>query len=148
VRKNTGFAPLETRLYKFKKPAMKFFCPLCRTERAFTIRPSLNAKHHIQIALISLCLMGLTHSFMGWRAFFWFFFVWSAFELAVRILFKREIPCPHCGFDASWYKRDVVKARSKVEEFWQRTNGQEPDITNKLSSSVSGDEILNSDLSA
>jgi len=124
VRENPAHLPLETRLYKFKNPAMKFFCPLCRTERAFTIKPHLNAKQHIQIAIISFCLMGLTYSFMGWRSIFWFFLVWSFFELAVRILFKKEIPCPHCGFDAAWYKRDVTVARAKVKQFWNTAKGK------------------------
>jgi hypothetical protein len=55
---------------------------------------------------------------MGMRSAFVFFVIWFGFEAAVRVLFKQELPCPHCGFDASWYKRDVKIARRKVEEFW------------------------------
>jgi ribosomal protein L37E len=51
---------------------------------------------------------------------FSFFLYWACFEAGRRIFFSREIPCPHCGFDASWYKRDVKVARRKVDEFWQK----------------------------
>jgi hypothetical protein len=40
------------------------------------------------------------------------------FEGIRRMLFSRQVPCPHCGFDASWYKRDVKVARRLVGEFW------------------------------
>ena len=35
-------------------------------------------------------------------------------------MLKSEIPCPYCGFDASWYKKDVKIARKKVQEFWKK----------------------------
>ncbi len=158
MTKNTRHRPLETRLFKFKKPVMKFFCPLCSTARAFTISPRLSPKNHIQIALITLSLIGMTYSFMGWRAIFWFFFVWSAFEFAVKVLFKKEIPCPHCGFDASWYKRDVVKAREKVNEFWEKNQTELPSqkgvvapeavVASQLQADKLAAEKLNQDLSA
>jgi hypothetical protein len=56
---------------------------------------------------------------MSFRAGFVFFIYWFGFEATVRLLFKKDLPCPHCGFDASWYKRDVRVTRQKVEEFWQ-----------------------------
>ena len=34
--------------------------------------------------------------------------------------YRKEIPCPHCGFDASWYKKDVKIARRLVKEFWDK----------------------------
>jgi hypothetical protein len=46
--------------------------------------------------------------------------VWGAMEFSLRLLFKKEIPCPHCGFDATWYKKDMKVARQKVKEFWDK----------------------------
>ncbi len=55
---------------------------------------------------------------MQWKGAFSFFLVWAFFEAALRLNFRKEVPCPHCGFDASWYKKDVNVARRKVDEFW------------------------------
>jgi hypothetical protein len=44
------------------------------------------------------------------------------FELSIRTDFKKQVPCPHCGFDATWYKKDVKVARSVVKEFWDQKN--------------------------
>lgn len=59
---------------------------------------------------------------MGVKSFFVFFIVWGIFEAALRVVFKKEIPCPHCGFDATWYKKDVKVARDKVKVFWDSKN--------------------------
>jgi len=63
--------------------------------------------------------MLLTHSFMKERMLFWPVVVWAAFEAIYKIFFRKEIPCPHCGFDATWYKKDVKVSRRLVEEFWE-----------------------------
>ena len=62
------------------------------------------------------------YPFFGLRSLVVFFMVWGAMEFSLRFLFKKEIPCPHCGFDASWYKKDVKVARQKVKEFWDQKN--------------------------
>ena len=57
---------------------------------------------------------------MEFISFASFFAVWGTFELFQRCRFRKEIPCPYCGFDASWYKRDVKIARKIVGEFWAK----------------------------
>lgn len=111
--------PLSRRIFKHKNPSMRFFCPLCGTERAFTYRPRLSQKNYFQIAVSGLFLAVITYPLLKVAALFSVFVVWGAAEFAVRTLFRKEIPCPHCGFDASWYKKDVKVARKKVKEFWQ-----------------------------
>lgn len=59
---------------------------------------------------------------MGTTGFSVFFLIWGLFELVIRSDFKKQIPCPHCGFDASDYKRDVKVAREKVKQFWDQKN--------------------------
>ena len=58
------------------------------------------------------------------------FVIWALFELFIRTLFRREIPCPHCGFDASWYRKDVKMARRLVKDFWENeaSDSTEPEI--------------------
>lgn len=112
--------PLEYRTFKHKDPKMEFFCPLCGTKRAFNSTPRLSFKNFCQIALSSLLVGGAFYPVMGIRSFFVFFIFWALFEAAVRMNFRKEIPCPHCGFDASWYKRDVTVAKRKVQDFWDK----------------------------
>jgi hypothetical protein len=69
---------------------------------------------------------------MSFRAGFVFFVYWLGFEATVRLLFKKDLPCPHCGFDASWYKRDVRITRQKVEEFWKAQQQKEQNKTTEL----------------
>ncbi len=117
--------PLATRIYHLKRPIEKFFCPLCRTERAFSLRPGLNNMHYTQIGFISLLLIAFSFNRMLAVSFIFFPIVWAIFEVSIKLRFKKEIPCPHCGFDASWYKRDVRVAKKLVTEFWQKNKKQE-----------------------
>lgn len=112
--------PLISRTFRLKNPAKEFFCPLCSTKRAFTISPRLQVHNYFQISMMSIFLAMICYPLMEWRGVFFFFPVWIGFEASVRILFRREIPCPHCGFDASWYQRDVKVTRRLVQEFWDK----------------------------
>ncbi len=110
---------IDTRQYKYRNPAMTFYCPLCRTERAITVRPGLKPLHFVQMACVTGFLVWASWSLMGLGSFIWFFIVWGIFEAVLRATFRKEVPCPHCGFDASWYKRDVKVARKLVSDFWE-----------------------------
>ena len=123
--------PLESREYTYKNATKNFYCPLCRTERAVTISPRLTTKNYVQIFLTSLVLGAALYPLMSVRSFFVFFVVWAAFEIAVRTDFKKQVPCPHCGFDATWYKRDVKVARKLVKEFWEAKNASNADASSQ-----------------
>lgn len=110
--------PLVSRVYKYKNQASTFFCPLCRSERGISISPRLTKKNYLQILLTSIVLGSFLFPFIGVKCFFIFFVSWGVFELAVRTDYKKQIACPHCGFDATWYKRDVKVARQIVKDFW------------------------------
>lgn len=129
-------APLEKRTYKVKNPVTRFFCPLCRTERAFTIGPRLGAKNYLQISMVTLVTTALFFPLWEWGGVFSFFVYFAAFEFARRSLFRKQVPCPHCGFDASWYKRDVKVARTKVKDFWA-AQGQNKQGAEGVSNAVS-----------
>lgn len=125
--------PLEERTYKYKNASQAFFCPLCRTERAITISPRLTKKNYLQILLTSMVVGAGLFPLMGIKCFFIFFIVWAVFELSIRTDFKKQVPCPHCGFDATWYKKDVKVARQLVKDFWDQKNGvAAPKITQPL----------------
>ena len=63
-------------------------------------------------------LGSLLYPLVGAKCFSVFFLSWGIFELAVRSDYKKQIACPHCGFDAACYKRDVKVARQIVKDFW------------------------------
>lgn len=111
---------LDRREYRYKNPTLTFLCPLCSTQRVLRYRPHLSILNYIQITFLSAASIYLTYPLMGMRSFFIFFIFWIGFEGAVRILFKKDLPCPHCGFDAAWYKRDVKVTRTRVQEFWDK----------------------------
>ncbi|MCF8057648.1 MAG: hypothetical protein K9K67_00015 [Bacteriovoracaceae bacterium] len=112
--------PLEARTYRFKKHALQFFCPLCRTERCITIGHRLTYLNYMQITLLTALVTASLYSVAGLKTLAVFFPIWLTFEMTRRMLFSKEVPCPHCGFDASWYKRDVKVARKRVAEFWDQ----------------------------
>lgn len=118
---------LENRPFRFKKAAMEFFCPLCRSERAITTGPRLTQVNYIQISLLTFVTSFSLWSLMEWRSLFCVFIYWGAFEGTRRMLFRKEVQCPYCGFDAGWYKKDVKVARRLVDEFWQLRSSSEID---------------------
>lgn len=121
--------PLETRVYKYKNKSRNFFCPLCRTERNVNVSPRLTPKNHIQIILTSIVAGSILYPVLGVEGFLIFFMIWGGFELAIRSDFKKQMPCPHCGFDATLYKRDVRVARQKVAEFWAQKQTVNPSMS-------------------
>lgn len=118
---------IDKRTYHIKEPAISFFCPLCSMPREIGHSHRLSLANIIQITLISVVLVVMTVDTMQAYSIIFPFVVWFGFEAARRILFKKEIPCPHCGFDATWYKRDVKVARRLVSEFWTVRN--QPPVT-------------------
>jgi predicted RNA-binding Zn-ribbon protein involved in translation (DUF1610 family) len=121
---SSEYNPLEERVYCYKEPFKNFYCPLCGTKRSIVNNYRLTGKNFIQILLITVMINLLIFPFTGFKGVFFIFLVWGGFEFIKRSLFKKEIPCPHCGFDASWYKRDVKVARRLVQEYWNRKDGK------------------------
>lgn len=122
TNRKENLRPLEKRVYKYKNKNRNFFCPLCRTERNVTVSPRLSRKNYFQIFISSVVFGSMLFPLMGAESYFIFFVIWGGFELAVRSDYKKQIPCPHCGFDATTYKRNVKIAREEVVDFWARKN--------------------------
>lgn len=109
---------------KVKNPKKEFLCALCSAPRQLRYSKNLSRKNYLQIIVTSVVASWVLFPLMGLNSLFSVFFVWTAFEVTNKFLYRKEIPCPYCGFDATWYKRDIKLARRKVEDFWtDRTNG-------------------------
>ncbi len=121
--KRNDIKKIDSRRYVYKNPKTEFYCPLCATKRSFLTSPRMSKMNWLQMGLITIVLMAMMYPFVQFKSIFVFFIVWAVFEASVRIVFRKEIPCPHCGFDASWYKKDVKIARKLVKEFWDEKEG-------------------------
>jgi predicted RNA-binding Zn-ribbon protein involved in translation (DUF1610 family) len=118
----------DARPYRYKNPVKTFLCPLCGVERAFNMSHRLTPKHYFQMIIVTAFTTLLLFPFMQWEGLFSFFAIWASFELGIRMAFRKEIPCPHCGFDASWYKKDIKVARKLVENFWNEQKSDDADV--------------------
>lgn len=121
--------PLKSaRFYKVKNPRKHFLCALCRAPRQMKYSKNLNWKNYLQLTILTAFICTLLYPFMGIKGVFVCLFMWPIVEMTNKLLYRKEIPCPYCGFDATWYRRDVKVAKRKVENFWQ-TNY--PELTQK-----------------
>ncbi len=127
MEKLTRKLKADFRPYKYKHAKKHFYCPLCGTERAFTLGHKLTSENYLQIIVITFFISIFLFPFMGFESLYSFFMVWAGLEIGFKINFRKEIGCPHCGFDASWYKKDVKVARKLVNEFWNlKASGKGP----------------------
>ena len=120
--------PLQTkRFYKVKNPHKKFLCALCSAPRSMKYSKHLNHKQIVQIILLSVTASWATYPIVGLKSIFTIFLIWPLFEMVNKLLYRKEVACPYCGFDATWYRRDVKKANQLVKEFWSKNY---PDLVN------------------
>jgi hypothetical protein len=104
------------KFYKYKNVKREFLCALCESPRALRYSPQLGTNHYQQITVLNLALAYPLYSLMGIKAIFFPFIIWAIFEFTNKILYRHDLICPHCGFDPTWYRRDIKIARRKVEQ--------------------------------
>ena len=103
--------PLENRPFRFKQARAKFHCPLCASERYLCSHHLLDVRQYLQIVVLTGLFTYFLFDVVAWRGLSMVFVFWGAYEAVNRLLYRSEIACPYCGFDASWYGRDVKVAR-------------------------------------
>lgn len=112
--------PIRPLATSYKKRCQRFYCPLCGTERFLRVSARLSFFRYLQILFASAVVIMASYPFMEWKAFFLFFLVWGVVEVGQKMNFRKEVVCPHCGFDATWYRKDVKVARKLVDDYWVR----------------------------
>jgi len=100
-----------------KKFLREYFCALCRSPRKLTAQRHLTVFNYGQIVFLSFLLSAGTFKWIGFKGIAFLPIVWALFELLHKNLYRKDLKCPYCGFDPTWYKKDVRLARKKVEEF-------------------------------
>ncbi|MFP5459863.1 MAG: hypothetical protein ACLGG7_14090 [Bacteriovoracia bacterium] len=100
-----------------KKVAPKdCYCALCRTPRTMNYQRNLSPMHYLQMVLVTVILTWSLFDWLEWKTLASFFFLWAGYEFSRKLLYRRELKCTVCGFDPTWYRRDIRVARRQVEE--------------------------------
>jgi hypothetical protein len=100
-----------------KKESKECYCACCRTPRTLQYDRLMKGRHYLQIFILTLVLTFATYPWFQWKAVTAMPLIWAIFESFHKSLYRKELSCPYCGFDPTWYKKDVRLARRKVEEF-------------------------------
>lgn len=144
----------QKRFFKVKNPSQHFLCALCSTPRQMKYKRNLSITNYLQLTLLGGSLTYFLYPLFGAKTLFLTFILWMVVEVANKILYRNELPCPYCGFDATWYRRDVKVAKKKVQDFWNERNPQAPAEENSEpiqvnnSSLNAGKPAINDELSA
>ncbi len=101
----------------FQSNVRECYCALCRTPKKMTFTRHLSLIHYLQITLLTVVSTWLLFPILEWKTAGSFFIYWAGFELTRKLLYRRELKCKVCGFDPTWYRRDVRVARKQVETF-------------------------------
>jgi hypothetical protein len=102
---------------RLKKTKTECYCALCRSPRVLRYSRHLQKHHYLQILVLTIGLTAATYTHFEWRGMMALPLVWALFESIHKSLYRKDLKCPFCGFDPTWYKKDVKLARRKVEEF-------------------------------
>jgi hypothetical protein len=93
------------------------FCALCRTPRKLSYARHLSALNYLQIILLTAAFTWASFPLFQFKALSSVFVIWAAFEISKKLLYRKDIKCKVCGFDPTWYRKDVRVARRQVETF-------------------------------
>jgi len=100
-----------------KKNTKDCFCALCRSPRKLRYSRYLSSKNYTQIFVLTLVVSAILYPWLEFKGVYSLPIVWGLFESIHKSLYRKDLKCPHCGFDPKWYKKDIKLARQKVEEF-------------------------------
>ena len=123
----------DSRPFKVKNAVLEFLCPLCGVERGISVHYKLTKANYIQISILSVVAGLALYPVIDWAVVLLPPTFGVSFEFVRRSIFRKEVPCPHCGFDAVWYKKDVPKARELVHQFWSSENAPSTRLDNENS---------------
>ena len=106
------------KFFKVKNSKKEFICALCKAPRQMRYSKNLSKMTYFRLFLFSSFLVWTLSPILGIKAILAVLPLWPIVEFMNKILYRKEIPCSYCGFDATWYRRDVKIAKKKIENFW------------------------------
>jgi len=104
------------------------FCALCSTPRKLKYSRNLGKIHYLQILTLTGLITYATYAWFGFKGAMTLPVIWILFETIHKSLYRKELACPFCGFDPTWYKKDIKLARRRVEDFLKQ-NPDSPVLT-------------------
>lgn len=116
-----------------KNEKTECFCALCRSPRVIRYSRRLLGRHYFQILTLGFVFTAATFPWFDVKGAVALPLIWATFEMIHKTLYRKDLKCPYCGFDPTWYKKDVKLARRKVEEFLKQ-NPESPVNTRARSS--------------
>ncbi len=93
------------------------FCAHCRSPRSLRYHRRLQNSHFVQIAVLTIVVGASLYPWLEFKGFMSLPIIWAIFDLTYKTLYRKDLKCPFCGFDPTWYKKDVTVARRQVEDF-------------------------------
>lgn len=102
---------------KQKNQKTECFCAHCRSPRILRYSRRLQGRHFGQILTLGFVFTAATYNWFGFNGIYALPVIWAIFETSHKALYRKDLKCPFCGFDPTWYKKDVKLARLRVEEF-------------------------------
>jgi hypothetical protein len=132
------------KFFKVKNSKKEFLCALCKSPRQIRYSKNLSKLVYLRLLLLSSFLVWAFFPLVGEKAFLIVVPLWPIVEFTNKILYRKEIPCSYCGFDATWYRRDVKVAKRKVDDFWsERLPSKQKKASINLPKTSSKNEELN-----
>lgn len=106
------------KFFKVKNSKKEFLCALCKSPRQLRYTKNLSKLVYVRLFLLSSFLVWTLFPYIAEKSILLVLPIWPIAEFANKMLYRKEIPCSYCGFDATWYRRDVKVAKRKVDDFW------------------------------
>ncbi len=93
------------------------FCAHCRSPRKLRYFRRLQVQHYFQILVLTIGVTAALYPWLVWKGIISLPVIWAIFDMTYKTLYRKDLACPYCGFDVTWYKKDVKVARRQVEDF-------------------------------
>ena len=93
------------------------FCAHCRSPRKLRYSRRLQSRHYTQIFVLAFCFTAATYPWLDWKGIGSLPIIWATFDSIYKSLYRKDLKCPFCGFDPTWYKKDVKISRKQVQDF-------------------------------
>ena len=109
----------------FRPGKLHFYCPLCGHHQTTSTIKTMNWRHHLQIALLTVAATTLTYPWIGLAGIALYPIFLAGFDFFYRLRKRQALVCESCGFDPFLYKKDVRKARAALKKHWEQRIAKE-----------------------
>ena len=90
------------------------FCALCGIKRQFKGERRLTKKMYAEIVSIGGFISLILYPIFAWKSIISLLIVAMIYEFINMSVYRKEVQCPHCGFDPVWYRKNWRKAKSMI----------------------------------